>query len=330
MPGGEERWSSAMYSVEFPDQANGSGRPFIIGVAGDSGSGKTTFTKIISIVLGPSRVSTITLDDYHRYDRKERAALSITPLHPDANRFDRLASDVAALKRGETIQKPVYNHSNGTFDPDIPFSPKQIIILEGLHPLFTEELREMLDLSIFVDPDPDVKYAWKIRRDVGERGHSREAVLEAIQRREPDFEKYVAFQRRYADYVIRIEESRVAPDRDPPVYSVSLLQADPSACPLINVPFTLDLSRILPLVDGPFSISGGIIELDGRRRVSLRLDGYLPYGFARSLEESIEAQTEICALPFFPGKQISATDVIALLIAWQIICRHGTVQQTPG
>ncbi len=318
-----------MYSDGFPDQMNGSKRPFIIGVAGDSGSGKTTFTKIISIVLGPSRVSTITLDDYHRYDRKERADLSITPLHPDANRFDRLSSDIAALKRGETIQKPVYNHTDGTFDPDTPFSPKQIIILEGLHPLFTEELREMIDLSIFVDPVPDVKYAWKIRRDVGERGHSREAVLEEIRIREPDYEKYVAFQRQYADYVIRIEESRAAPDQEPPVYSVSLLQADPSFC-LLEVPFTLDLSRILPLADGPFGIGGGIVELDGRSRVSLTLDGYLPYGFARSLEESIEAQTEICALPFFPGKQVSATDVIALLIAWQIICRQSTVHQTPG
>jgi phosphoribulokinase len=329
MPGIEERWCSAMYSGDFSDHVNGSGQPFIIGVAGDSGSGKTTFTKIISIVLGPSRVSTITLDDYHRYDRMERAALSITPLHPDANRFDRLESDVAALKRGETIQKPVYNHTDGTFDPDIPFSPKQIIILEGLHPLFTEELREMIDLSIFVDPDRDVKYNWKIRRDVGERGHTREAVLAEIRQREPDYEEYVAFQRQYADYVIKIEESRAAPGRDPPVYSVSLLQADPTACLLTNVPFTLDLSRILPLADGPFGIEGGIVELDGRSRVSLRLDGYLPYGFARSLEESIETQTEICALPFFPGKQVSPTDVIALLIAWQIICRQCSLIESP-
>ena len=318
-----------MRSSAFHDVPHDQIRPFIIGVAGDSGSGKTTFTKIISIVLGPSRVATITLDDYHRYDRDERAALSITPLHPDANRFDRLVSDVAALKRGETIWKPVYNHSNGTFDPDVSFSPKQLIILEGLHPLFTDELREMIDLSIFVDPDPDVKYAWKIRRDVGERGHAREEVLEAIRNRKPDFEKYVAFQRRYADYVIRVEESRAAPERDPPVYSVSLLQADPSACTLTNVPFTLDLSRILPLVDGPYSISGGSIELDGRKLVSMRLDGYLPYGFARSLEESIEAQTEICALPFFPGKLVSPTDVIALLIAWQIICRQCPLTESP-
>lgn len=318
-----------MLSSAFHEALHDQIHPFIIGVAGDSGSGKTTFTKIISIVLGPSRVSTITLDDYHRYDRDERAALSITPLHPDANRFDRLASDVAALKRGETIQKPVYNHTNGTFDPDIPFRPKNIIILEGLHPLFTAELREMIDLAIFVDPHPDVKYAWKIRRDVDERGHTREAVLAEIRTREPDYEEYVAFQRQYADYVIRIDESLAAPGRDPPVYSVSLLQADPTACPLTNVPFTLDLSRILPLVDGPYSISGGITELDGRSLVSMRLDGYLPYGFARSLEESIETQTEICALPFFPGKQVSPTDVIALLIAWQIICRQCSLTESP-
>ncbi|MDO8840835.1 phosphoribulokinase [Methanocalculus sp.] len=306
---------------EYRDAACGLDTPFIIGVAGDSGSGKTTFTKLIRIILGPSVVATITLDDYHRYDRKERSDKGITPLHPDANRFDRLASDIAALRRGEMIRKPVYNHTTGTFDPDVVFSPGRIIILEGLHTLFSEEIRNLIDLSIFVDPDRDVKYAWKIRRDVGDRGHSQEDVLAEIRRREPDYLQYVAFQRQYADLIVRIEESRCSSTMENPPYRVSLAQNPLLTC-LPHVPLTLDLSRVLPLADGPFCIEGSGVVLDGRSLLSLTMDGYLPYGFARSLEESIEAQTEVCALPFFPGRQVSATDVIALLIAWRIICRR--------
>lgn len=295
--------------------------PLIIGVAGDSGSGKTTFTDLIRVILGPSVVGTITLDDYHRYDRRERAERKITPLHPDANRFDRLASDLATLRSGKAINKPVYNHETGTFDPEVLFAPRSIIIIEGLHPLFNEELRSFIDISMYVDPDDDVKFGWKIRRDVGDRGYRREEVLAEIEERKPDFEQYVAFQRKFADMIIRIQKSSCASPDTSSLYQVSLLQTIPVGC-VPPVPFTLDLKRVLPLADGPFSIGSGEVLLDGRRLSSLTLDGYLPFGFARSLEESIEEQTTICALPFFPGRTITPTNVVALLIAWRIICRR--------
>ena len=74
---------------------------------------------------------------------------------------------MARLKEGHAITKPVYNHATGTFDPPVPFASKKIIILEGLHTLFTPRLRKLLDFSVFVDPDPEVKYAWKRQRDTG-------------------------------------------------------------------------------------------------------------------------------------------------------------------
>ncbi|MDD1694096.1 MAG: uridine kinase, partial [Methanoregula sp.] len=95
---------------------------FTIGVAGDSGSGKTTFTNAIRQIFGPELVSTITLDDYHKYDREERRKLDITPLHPDANNITQLEQDIARMKEGHSIQKPVYNHATGRFDPPIPFA----------------------------------------------------------------------------------------------------------------------------------------------------------------------------------------------------------------
>ena len=111
---------------------------FVIGVAGDSGSGKTTFTRAIRAIFGKDLISTITTDDYHRYDRQERKKIGITPLVPRANRFDLLEEHLAALKAGRSINKPVYNHDNGTFAPPVPFSPTKLLIVAGLHPFPTE------------------------------------------------------------------------------------------------------------------------------------------------------------------------------------------------
>ena len=186
---------------------------FVIGVAGDSGSGKTTFTNAIRQIFGPDLVATITLDDYHKYDREERRRLDITPLHPDANNLAQLETDVARLKEGYAITKPVYNHTTGTFDPPVPFASKKIIILEGLHTLFTPRLRELLDFSVFVDPDQEVKYAWKQKRDTNNRGYSPAEVTEEITRRETDYEAFIAPQRCLADAVIRISVSRYGKEK---------------------------------------------------------------------------------------------------------------------
>jgi phosphoribulokinase len=142
-------------------------RVFIIGVVGDSGSGKTTFTNVIRQIFGPDMVATLTLDDYHKFDREERLRLNITLLHPEANNLMQLESDVTRLKEGKAIEKPVYNHATRTFDPPVSFASKKIIILEGLHMLFSPVLRELVDFSVFVDPDHEIKYDWKRQRDIG-------------------------------------------------------------------------------------------------------------------------------------------------------------------
>ncbi|MDT8358392.1 MAG: uridine kinase, partial [Methanomicrobiaceae archaeon] len=126
---------------------------FTIGVAGDSGSGKTTFTDAVRAIFGEELVSTITLDDYHTLDREERKVHGITPLAPEANNLEPLTRHLTKLKAGEEIEKPTYDHDNGTFGPPEPFAPTKIVILEGLHTLFTPALRSLLDFTLFVDPD---------------------------------------------------------------------------------------------------------------------------------------------------------------------------------
>src|ERR1700758_831744 len=94
-------------------------RPVMLGIVGDSGSGKTTITRGLVRVLGEDQVTHFCTDDYHRYDRVQRAERGITPLHPDCNYLDILAQHLQLLRRGEPILKPVYVHRDGTFGPPV-------------------------------------------------------------------------------------------------------------------------------------------------------------------------------------------------------------------
>ena len=181
---------------------------YIIGVAGDSGSGKTTFTGILRHLFGDQLVSTISLDDYHILDREERRKRHVTPLAPEANNLEGLSRDLRSLKAGRSIDKMVYNHSTGTLEGPVEFSPSRILILEGLHTLYTAELRECLDFSLYVDPAQDVKREWKIKRDTGKRGYSEHEVMDEMRIRQADYSRYIAPQREVAGAIVHIDFSR--------------------------------------------------------------------------------------------------------------------------
>ncbi len=132
-------------------------QPIIIGIAGDSGSGKTRFSKGIRQLLGPERVFTIEMDGYHKENREERKKSGRLPLDPAMNHLDLVLTHLQQLKEGKSIQLPIYNHDSGNFDPPISFSPTPIIILEGLFALYPEFL-PYLDFTIYVDPSRDVKW----------------------------------------------------------------------------------------------------------------------------------------------------------------------------
>jgi phosphoribulokinase len=181
--------------------------PVLIGVVGDSGSGKTTLSSCIAQTAGTGRTTLICLDDYHRYDRAERERRAITALSPECNRLDLVAEHLAALRRGDTITKPVYDHHDGTFGPDESVTPREVIVVRGLLGLHTEMLAECFDLSVFLDPDPALRVAWKVERDCEKRGYSREQVLAQIAQRQPDADRFIAPQRERADIVIRFTPS---------------------------------------------------------------------------------------------------------------------------
>jgi phosphoribulokinase len=207
--------------VKLPDKV------VLIGVAGDSGCGKSTFLRRITDVFGEDFVTVICLDDYHSLDRKQRKETGITALDPRANNFDLMYEQIKALKNLESINKPIYNHETGMIDPPEKIHPNHIVVIEGLHPLYDDRVRELIDFSVYLDISDEVKIAWKIKRDMAERGHRYEDVLASINARRPDFEAYIDPQKAHANVVIQVLPTKLIPnDKEHNVLRVRLIQRE--------------------------------------------------------------------------------------------------------
>ncbi|MGG6296628.1 phosphoribulokinase [Leptolyngbya sp. AN02str] len=202
-------------------------RVVLIGVAGDSGCGKSTFLRRLADLFGEEMMTVICLDDYHSLDRKQRKEHGVTALNPAANNFDLMYEQIKALKEGNSIEKPIYNHETGMIDPPETIHPNRIVVIEGLHPMYDERVRSLLDFSVYLDIDDEVKIAWKIQRDMAERGHTYDDVMAAINSRRPDFMAYIDPQKEHADVVIQILPTRlIKDDTERKVLRVRLIQKD--------------------------------------------------------------------------------------------------------
>lgn len=221
--------------------------PIIIGVAADSGCGKSTFMRRLTSIFGGDVVgplgggfnnggwetntlvsdltTVICLDDYHLNDRNGRKVTGLTALNPLENNFDLMYEQVKALKDGKSISKPIYNHVNGTLDAPETIEPTPIIIFEGLHPMHDERVRELLDFSLYLDISPEVKLNWKIQRDMEERGHSLESILASIEARKPDFDAYIDPQKKLCDMIIEVVPTELDPE-DKKTLKVNCIQKE--------------------------------------------------------------------------------------------------------
>lgn len=187
-------------------------RPVLLGLAGDSASGKSTLSRGVEYVLGAERVGRVCTDDYHRFDRAERARLAVTPLAPDANRMDLMAEHLRALSAGRSVTKPTYSHVKGTFGDEESVGPGEIMIVEGLLPLADPGARDAIDVAVFLEPDEMLRRRWKLERDVFERGYSAQQVVDEIRRREADSAAYVRPQRGFADIIVSFRRRPGASD----------------------------------------------------------------------------------------------------------------------
>jgi phosphoribulokinase len=247
-------------------------RPVILGVVGDSAAGKTTITRGLVRVLGEEHVAHICTDDYHRYDRRRRAELGITPLDPDCNYLEIIGQHLAHLRRGEAILKPVYHHSDGTFGPAVYVRPERFTVIEGLLGYYLADVREIYDVRVYLNPPEDLRRKWKVQRDCSRRGYTTDQVLAELDRRELDSEAFIRPQRRYADMLVSFLPPK-GEDRDPTRLDAELTLRDGLPHPDL-APFVQDQPNALQL-----------IEQDGERL--LRIPGRMDPEHAAAIEEAI-------------------------------------------
>ena len=176
----------------------------IIGIAGGTGSGKTTVVKRIAKALPPHCAAVVPLDSYYNdttdLTPEERKAINFD--HPDAFDWKLLTEHIKKLKNGEAIEQPTYSYiESNRLKETIHVEPKPVIIIEGIMALHHKKLRDMMDLKIFVDTDSDVRLIRNIRRDVVERGRTVEMVLDRYEKvLKPMHEQFIEPTKKLADW----------------------------------------------------------------------------------------------------------------------------------
>jgi phosphoribulokinase len=287
-------------------------RAIVVGVVGDSGAGKTTITRGLVRVLGDGQCTHVSADDYHRFDRRRRAELGVTPLHPDSNHLDILTQHLIHLRRGEPVLKPVYDHRDGTFRPPVYLRPRTFLVVEGLLNFHTETLRSVHDVSVMLAPPEQLRRAWKLKRDCTRRGYTTDEVLSELDRRQRDAETYIQPQRRHADIVVAF---RANESGDPAHLDADVILRD-----------TLPHPDLSPLLDGT---DDGPALIKREREWLLRIPGDLDPEHATELEEAVWERMSFASHlrirrlgEFTVGTDLRRSDSLALvqlLILYQVV-----------
>ncbi len=287
-------------------------RPVLLGIVGDSASGKTTLGRGLVRILGEQQVSHVSADHYHRFDRRQRRQRGLTPLHPDCNHLDILRQHLEHLRAGEPVLKPVYRHRDGTFGSALYVVPRHFVIAEGLLGFHTRAMCDLYDVRVFLDPPEELRRRWKVLRDCSRRGYTTDQVLEELDRREADAEAFIHPQRRRADIVI------------------SFAPGDHGDPERLDVTLTLRSGLTHPELSGLVSNVGDAVSLRARRgETALWISGRIDRGQTARLEAAIWEQMHFASHlktdrlgEFTVGTELHRSSPLAiaqLLVLYQLV-----------
>ena len=181
-------------------------RPYIIGVAGGSNSGKTTIAQRLADTIGGDQLSLIRLDSYYvdELDKPIEVRATTNYDHPDAFDWELLNDHLAALALGASVEIPIYDYTNyRRSNSTVVVLAARVIVVEGILVLWERRLRERFDLKIFVDTPADLRLIRRLRRDVAERGRTTDSILDQyLETVRPAHERFIEPSKRYADVII--------------------------------------------------------------------------------------------------------------------------------
>jgi uridine kinase len=178
----------------------------VVGIAGGTGSGKTTVVKEVVKRLPENEVAIIPQDAYYRDNShipmEERQKINFD--HPDSIEFELLIEHIKALRRGEPVQQPIYSYLTSTRSEEtVHVTPKSVVIVEGILILQNSRLRDLFDIKVYVDADTDDRLMRVITRDIEERGRTLENVLERYEKTvKPMHLQFIEPSKRYADIIV--------------------------------------------------------------------------------------------------------------------------------
>jgi phosphoribulokinase len=268
-------------------------RPIILGIVGDSATGKTTLSRGIAQILGVENVSVICTDDYHRYNRQQRKDLGITPLNPECNYLDIMAQHLRLLRAGEPILMPYYDHTLGDFGPSQYIAPQPFLIVEGLLGMYWQQMRDAYSVSVYLDPPEGLRHHWKVRRDTTQRGYTEGQVFHELSLRERDSKAYILPQRSNADVIVSFFRNRPSDYEE---------EDDSEDDTHLNVRLTLhgtlhhpDFSEVIA-EDTSGCVRSRLGRENGRAVEYLEIDGSIPDEPARALERCILDHLDACGV----------------------------------
>ena len=184
----------------------GSRRPFILGVAGGTCSGKTTVAERLAELMGEEDLALIKLDSYYwPYDDKPMAQRTLVNYdHPDSFDWPLLTDHVRALCDGRAVPVPVYDYANFARTGDVCIvGPAKIVVIEGILVLYEPELRDLFDLKVYVDTDADLRFIRRLERDVVERGRTPQSIIaQYLETVRPSHLQFIEPSKRHADVIV--------------------------------------------------------------------------------------------------------------------------------
>lgn len=178
----------------------------MIGIAGGTGSGKTTVTQAVIEAVGSEHVALLPMDNYYKDNAhlSSEARRRLNYDHPDAFDLDLYLEHIARLVAGQPVSIPVYSFTQDTrLSQTIPIKPAPVVVLEGIMLLVDKRVRDLMNLKVFVDADADVRFIRRLQRDIIERGRSVESVVQQyMDLVRPMHLSFVEPSKRYADVII--------------------------------------------------------------------------------------------------------------------------------